>query len=1110
MLGGSAPEIRIRVRVVELDNITRGIKNVNTQLEGFANSLGMNFRRVNNELKQTRGFFEGFGTMLRTQAKLIAGFVAIRTVSDAVSGVAASFIEFDRVLAQVRAITRASDADMAVLANTLKKTASISTLSFTELGEAAKVLGQAGLNAQQVANSLEAVVKLAVATGSNVGDVAQLLTTAIKVFNVNAKDSTKIANTFALAINKSKLTLDSLRIAFAYVAPIAAQTGETIESLTSYMMVLADKGLQASKIGTGLRQVYAALMKPSTRLLETFQKLGITYDDVNLSAKNLIDVVEVLAKKGVSLQDIFYSMGVRSATGFAYLIDSIEQIKAKQSILKEQGALLEMYKTRLGAVEAKFKLLRNQVAVLAANLRGDLRPVLIQIYQSLFLFVKGLAEVGKALKDNGAYFTAFGGILAMLIPGLGTTAKTLIVLAGALGTAASQLGIINNNLITTTDLVYGLSAAFSLLLPGPWKWIGVGISGVLFLINKLHKDTSIMSKDSKEKLVELGETLKSVQVAAAGKDLTQNFFIALNANLKKLRKDFPQLAKELGEEQVESLSIAFNEDVAKDWAKKYAYNVSKVEDTMVKTLENARKKVEDKLNKMITARKGLTGAKEEELFTGAGYNAPTKKELNQAKKNYEVLNNLTKAMIAVVNKHKEELQTIKAETEARAKYKQSIRDIITNLKEEKDQTKVNLGALKSSADYRKAMAKQLDNLTLITKRFIAEHKSVIEVEGDTGEVFLKGATTVGEYQRAVASTINTIQRLINNEEALMKTENAKINKQYKSFLDKFNNLMALAQEAEAPKGETKIETFRRLAEAKREAMVKAADVGNWREVLKIANDIVDSTTKMASSNKEFAKTLSPHSLPRYLEMAKRYAKTATENMKEENLAKVTELENMLKSAFVNVGGAIDKNIVAKINGIAIQTSGLWKQLKVQWNEGFKTKVNLDHSEIDSYVDKLKKNPLIIPAKIKIEKPKETTAKTGTETTTTTSSSEEGKHFGGVIKKFAEGGWLPGYGGGDKIKILAEAGEFVHPKEAVAYYGKSFMEALRHRAIPAEKIRELQSNIVNNSSSQIVNQQHTTISLNMPTDSKKLSVRSRRLLDELSDELSLAIARGELI
>lgn len=52
-----------------------------------------------------------------------------------------------------------------------------------------------------------------------------------------------------------------------------------------------------------------------------------------------------------------------------------------------------------------------------------------------------------------------------------------------------------------------------------------------------------------------------------------------------------------------------------------------------------------------------------------------------------------------------------------------------------------------------------------------------------------------------------------------------------------------------------------------------------------------------------------------------------------------------------------------------------------------------------------------------------------------------------VARLATGGALPGYGGGDRIRALLEAGEFVVRKEAVRYYGLDTLAALNGMRLP---------------------------------------------------------------
>jgi hypothetical protein len=60
---------------------------------------------------------------------------------------------------------------------------------------------------------------------------------------------------------------------------------------------------------------------------------------------------------------------------------------------------------------------------------------------------------------------------------------------------------------------------------------------------------------------------------------------------------------------------------------------------------------------------------------------------------------------------------------------------------------------------------------------------------------------------------------------------------------------------------------------------------------------------------------------------------------------------------------------------------------------------------------------------------------------------EAVQAGGPVGKFARGGKLPGFGGGDKVRALLEAGEFVINKNSVRKYGTAMFAAYNSMAAP---------------------------------------------------------------
>jgi len=67
---------------------------------------------------------------------------------------------------------------------------------------------------------------------------------------------------------------------------------------------------------------------------------------------------------------------------------------------------------------------------------------------------------------------------------------------------------------------------------------------------------------------------------------------------------------------------------------------------------------------------------------------------------------------------------------------------------------------------------------------------------------------------------------------------------------------------------------------------------------------------------------------------------------------------------------------------------------------------------------------------------------------------EGHSGGGLVgffRKFAGGGFIPGFGGGDTEYIKAEKGEYVVKKEAVRKYGLGFLEMLNNLRLQLPRI-----------------------------------------------------------
>ena len=111
------------------------------------------------------------------------------------------------------------------MGETIKQVASTTKFSAAEVAEGMRIIGQAGFSAAEAIQTMQAVSDLATGTLSSMASTVDLVTTAMQVFKIDASESASVADVFANAVNRSKLTIDKLRTSFNYVGPIARDVG---------------------------------------------------------------------------------------------------------------------------------------------------------------------------------------------------------------------------------------------------------------------------------------------------------------------------------------------------------------------------------------------------------------------------------------------------------------------------------------------------------------------------------------------------------------------------------------------------------------------------------------------------------------------------------------------------------------------------------------------------------------------------------------------------------------------------------------------------------------------------------------------------------------------
>lgn len=249
-----------------------------------------------------------------------------------------AFIDFEASIARIRAIAGATASETNKLEASIRSVAGTTIFTLTEVSLLTEELLKLGFSADQAAQSILPVAQTAQALGQSAGEVAMLLGTIGKSFGLTTAEISATGDILVGSVNRSALSFDSFRTAIQYVGPIARQNGVALSETAAAMALLANAGFTASRIGTGLRQV--------------FIKLG-------QSGENVIDQLEELAKTGVSLGEALEITDVRTAAAVSTLALGAPLIRQMAADFERTGRAAQASAIQTGTFAGQTKLLNS-------------------------------------------------------------------------------------------------------------------------------------------------------------------------------------------------------------------------------------------------------------------------------------------------------------------------------------------------------------------------------------------------------------------------------------------------------------------------------------------------------------------------------------------------------------------------------------------------------------------------------------------------------------------------------------------------------------------------------------------------------------------------------
>lgn len=392
-----------------------------------------NWKKLNAEVQQTKARLKELtsqsgqtkGALEKLSSVKAGALAAFAAIAGAVRGVARAFqkiVDFEQANVNLSTIIGKNVKDIEALTysamelgRTTEYTASQVTLLQTELAKL-------GFKEGAIMQMQESVLHFATAIGTTLPEAAAMAGATLRMFGLDAKDTTDTLGVLVQGANNSALSFSYYQTAMATVGPVAKTFGFSLRDTVALLGTLANAGFDASSAATATRNILLNLADSSGKLAVALGKPVSTFPE-------LMSGLRQLKAQGVDLNTTLELTDKRSVSAFNTFLDGADAALALRDSLEDvNGVLKNTAEERINTVEGSVKLLQSAWEGLILSFKESAGPIK-SVIDWLTRMVEGLTELIN-LGGRQGFFSEYSQALAEINPetdlGPGVTMESYI------------------------------------------------------------------------------------------------------------------------------------------------------------------------------------------------------------------------------------------------------------------------------------------------------------------------------------------------------------------------------------------------------------------------------------------------------------------------------------------------------------------------------------------------------------------------------------------------------------------------------------------------------------------------------------------------------------
>lgn len=450
------------------------------------------------------------------QAKVVAVGTAIAAYFgiSAFAGVVRGAADFEQAMSRVKAATGASADEMTRLRKAAEDAGANTQFTSVEAAAALENLAKAGLNANDAIAALPAVLKLASAGGTDLGQASEFITKAVMGMGLAFEDAGRVADVLALGANATNTSVTGLAQALSYAAPVANSLGLSLESTVAIIGKFADAGIDASRAGTALNSILSQFADPASKFRNELAAAGITTGNFDVALRQLA-TAGPLGSKAINAVGLEAGPALRALLNQG--VDALDDLTTK--LKNAEGSAAATAKVMQDNLNGSLTGLASAWNTVKNVLGTPVLPVIKDGVDQLSGALKKAVADGTVARFGEAIATAFQAGIKWVREFLGTVdfAKLTADLQGfaaRTGEVFTQVGQYATNAGNIVKVAYGVMSGGAKVVLTAIYGIGLAFTEAAEVVLRAGiKLSDALSKiavgDAKKRLIEEAEQMRS-------------------------------------------------------------------------------------------------------------------------------------------------------------------------------------------------------------------------------------------------------------------------------------------------------------------------------------------------------------------------------------------------------------------------------------------------------------------------------------------------------------------------------------------------------------------------------------------------------------------------